>query len=297
MNAQGINWNDLHLVMAIGRNGSLSGAARTLGINHSTVFRRLVQIEDKLDVRLFDRLPTGYQMTEAGKVALKSAEVMEAEVNQLSRHLMGRDLELYGNLNVTLPDAFCLHLFIQYLPEFNRLYPEICLDFSIDNLSRDLSLRQADIAIRMTNNPPEHLVGKRMAKMQLALYASISYLKQEPEKSLENYHWLLPNNELDQLNTRVWLKKQCKNVKVIFTSNTLLTLHKAVTQNLGVAFLPCFMADPDDSLVRILPPIKELSLNMWILFHPDLRHTARVTAFKEFFVDVMEKHIKLIEAV
>lgn len=295
MNAQELAWNDLHLIMTVCRTGSLSGAARVLGVNHSTVFRRVVSIESKLDVRLFDRLATGYVMTEAGEAVLHTAEKLETEVNKLSRHLIGRDLQLYGDLKITLPDAFGLNLLMPYLYKFKDKYPKIKMDLSFSNAALDLSQRQADIAIRITQKPPEMLIGTKVCGMKMTFYAADGYLKSLSRNDFVDYDWLMPNIELDNLKTTSWLNERCSKANVVLTSNSLLTLHKLVQNGLGVAPLPCFLGDQDPLLQRIVDPPKELDLGVWILSHPDLRQTARVNAFRRFFVESMQTSIDLLE--
>jgi len=294
MNAQDLVWNDLHLVMTVCRAGSLSGAARILGVNHSTVFRRVVAIEKKLSVRLFDRMAMGYVMTEAGEAVLQTAEKIEVEINSLSRQLIGRDLQLYGDLKITLPDAFGLNLLMPYLQHFCSQYPKIKLDLSVSNAALDLTQRQADIAIRVTQKPPETLIGKKVCRMKMTFYASKEYIKQH-NGDLTAYQWIMPNLELDNLKTTRWLNEHYPKANVILTSNTLLTLHKTTQIGLGIAPLPCFLGDPDLLLVRIVEPPQVLDLDVWILSHPDLRQTARVNAFRQFFVESMQNNIDLLE--
>jgi len=295
MNAQELAWNDLHLVLNVCRSGTLSGAAKVMGINHSTVFRRIVAIENRLNVRLFDRLATGYVMTQSGEAVMHTAEKVESEVNQLARQLIGRDLQLNGDLRITLPDAFGLQLVIPHLQAFRERYPRIKLDLSLSNASLDLSRRQADIAIRITNKPPEELIGKKICRMKMSFYAALEYLKSQTKNDLNCYDWLMPNVELDNLETGRWLKEHCPSANVIMTGNTLLALHSAAQSGLGVTPLPCFLGDADPKLSRIIEPPKALDLDVWILSHPDLRKTTRVMVFKEFFIESMQAKIDLLE--
>ena len=159
MNAQLLEWNDLQLVLAICREGTLSGAARVLNVNHSTVFRRIGSIEKKIGVRLFERLATGYVMTEAGDVMLEAGENVENEILGLSRKLLGRDLYLKGNLRVAVPDALLMKVLMPHLESFSQSYPEIQLELFISNNYQDLTKREADVAVRVTKSPPETAVG------------------------------------------------------------------------------------------------------------------------------------------
>jgi len=295
MNAQQLEWNDLHLVLAICRAGTLSGAARTLGINHSTVYRRVVTIEKKMGVRLFERLSTGYIMTKAGEAMLATGEKVEAEINGLSLQLLGRDLQLFGSLIITVPDALGLNLLLPHINEFCKRYPKINIDFSVSNDSLNLSQRQADIAIRVTKFPPDTLIGKRVCAIQTTIYASKEYLKQQQNQQMTNLDWVMPNDDLGQLAANKWKSKHYLSGEIIMRSNTLIVLHQAVINNLGIAPLPCFLGDSNPKLQRLLPPPKALELELWLLIHPELKQTARVQAFKNFFMNTIQADINLLE--
>ncbi len=150
-----MTWDDLRFLLAVCREGTLTGAARTLNVNHSTVFRRVRSIENKLCVQLFERLPNGYAMTEAGETALKAGENIEREFLRLSHELAGKDSRLHGKLKITAPDALVIKLLVPYIASFCETYPEIKMELSIANNYLSLSRREADIAIRATNLPPE----------------------------------------------------------------------------------------------------------------------------------------------
>lgn len=295
MNAQPLEWNDINLVLAICRSGTLSGAARALGINHSTVFRRINAIEKGLGVRLFDRLPTGYAMTEAGEAVHATAERIENEVFGLSRKMAGRDLSLQGALRVTAPDGLALRILIPHIATFCRAYPEIRLDFAVTNSFLELSQREADVAIRFTARPPDTVVGRRICKFAVTMYGAKTYLKRAAKRSPEEHDWLLPGEGLERVPAANWLAQHYPAARVVLRSNTFLSLLEAVKEGLGVAPLPCFLGDREATLQRLVQPPKELVSDLWLLIHPDLRHTARVRVFIDFLVDALQSERSLIE--
>jgi len=295
MNAQPLEWNDLHFVLAVCREGTLSGAARKLGVNHSTVFRRIGAIEQKLDVRLFERLASGYVMTEAGEAMLESGERIENEVLGLSRKLIGRDLHLSGVLRIAVPDALLIKIIMPHLADFSRRYPEIQLELVISNHYLNLTRREADIAIRATRSPPDTAVGRRLCAMMTTIYGSTEYLARQTDVAIENHNWLMPDENLAHLPVTKWLDKKYPTATTTLRCNTLPGLHEAVVQGFGVAALPCFLADPDTRLDRILPPPDELASELWLLTHPDLRRTARVKALMDFLAEVLQKEKNVIE--
>ncbi|VAW60174.1 Transcriptional regulator, LysR family [hydrothermal vent metagenome] len=295
MNAQLLEWNDLHFVLAVCREGTLSAAARTLGVNHSTVFRRIATIEKKLEVRLFERLASGYMMTEAGEAMLESGERVENEMLGLSRKLIGRDLQLSGVLRVAVPDALLIKILMPHLRAFSREYPKIQLELIISNNYLNLTRREADIAVRATQKPPETVVGRRMCSMMTTVYGSTEYLSRQGEGRIENYTWLLPDESLIQLPIIKWLDRNYPKATSALRCNTLPGLYEAAIHGLGVAALPCFLGDLETRLSRILPPVDELASELWLLTHPDLRRTARIRALMDFLAKVLEKEKNLIE--
>lgn len=295
MKAQPLEWNDLHLVLAVCREGTLSGAARVLGVNHSTVFRRIGAIEEKLGVRLFERLPTGYAMTEAGEAMRKVGERVENDMLGLSRELIGRDLSLSGVLRVAVPDALLLKILMPHLSIFAKRYPEILLELVISNNYMNLTKREADLAVRVTQAPPETAVGRHLCDMMTSIYGSTEYLARQTSNTIETYTWLMPDENLAHLPINKWLNRNYPKAKTGFRCNSIMGLHEAAVQGLGIASLPCFLADPDTRLSRILAPPDELISELWLLTHPDLKRTARVRALMDFLGEALDKEKDLIE--
>ncbi|WP_240531279.1 LysR family transcriptional regulator [Variovorax boronicumulans] len=158
---QDTDWDDFRVFLAVGQAGSLSGAARQLGVNHSTVLRRLGALEARMAVRLFDRLPTGYAMTLTGEALRERLQGVGEQIDAAQRHLMGLDLRLTGVIRITSTDTFMAGLLGPILADFRALHPGIELQVVMNNLFLSLTKREADVAIRPTNAPPDHLVGRR----------------------------------------------------------------------------------------------------------------------------------------
>ncbi len=282
MNAKTLRWDDLEVVLAIARAGSLSGAARTLGVNHSTVFRRLGTIEARLGVRLFERMASGYLPTEAGQQVARAGERMDEEVVGLSRSLIGGDLQLRGRLRVTAPSGLALNRLIPHLSDFGRRYPEIELDLVITNSNLDLKQREADVAIRNTPQPPEAMLGRQVCELAIGIYAAEDYWAAHGHRPLQQQAWLLPGQGLEQIPAARWLEEHYPQVRVAFRCSSLLGLYEAARAGSGLAPLPCYLGDPEPGLRRVLDPLPELSSQLWLLSHPDLRGTARVRVFVDF---------------
>ncbi len=291
-----MDWDDLRIFLAVAREGSLSGAARTLGVNHSTVFRRIKGFEDRIGVRLFDRMPSGYTLTVAGSEMQETAERVEREVEGLDRRIAGQDLRLSGDIVVTTTDTMACQFLGPHLGAFCEAFPGINLDLVLDSQFYNLSKRQADIAIRPTLSPPETLVGRRLCAVAFACYAAPSYLEiAGRDADLASYRWLAVDESLAHLAAAKWQRGIEGSESAQVRSNNLLGLLGTAKAGLGVATLPCFMGDPEPGLERVTAPNPELASALWLLTHQDLRTTARVRAFLDFMAQSLASDIDLLE--
>ena len=287
-------WDDLRVFLAIARAGSLAGAARSLAVNHSTVFRRINAFEESLGVRLFDRMGTGYALTVAGEEMRASAERVEREIDRLDRRITGQDLRLEGTLVVTTTDTIAQYILMPHLANFRTAYPGIQLELIIENANVNMSKRQADVAVRPTRTPPETLVGRRISNLAFAAYASTTYM-QGRTANLAELDWVRLDDSLLHLAADQWFRRTLSNAKSALTTNSVLGLLLGCEADLGATVIPCFMADTNHKLQRIVPPIDDAASILWLLTHEDLRHTARVRPFMDFMADALKADIDLLE--
>ncbi len=278
---QGLDWDDLRVFLAVARSRTLSGAARKLGVNQTTVTRRLEALEAKLGVRLFDRSPGGVNPTSAATEVVTVAERVEESVASIERQLIGQDTRLTGELRVTTIDM-CAYYDVELFETFAKRYPEIELELSVGYFPRNLTRREADIAIRWTDKPPEHLVGHRVASAEYAVYAANSLLANysdlTPLSELPWVDWDIANNARV---TALWMRDHIPETQVVCRYDMALALHAAIRVGMGVGFMPCAYGDADPLLQRIRPVEPGFGIDIWLLTHPDLRSTARVRAFME----------------
>ncbi len=290
---QNLNWDDLRVFLAIIRSETLSGAACELGVNQTTVTRRLEVLEARLGARLFDRSPSGINPTSAATEVLQVAERVEDNVATIERQLIGQDARLTGELRVTTIDM-CAHNDAELFRSFSLRYPEIELELSVGYVYRNLTRREADVAIRWTNNPPEHLVGQRVASAEYALYGANSLLDQFPRNATPgDYPWVdwdIANNARVTAN---WMRKHVPGARIVCRCDMALALHAAVRSGLGLGFMPCAYGDNDPALQRIRSPEVGFGIGIWLLTHPDLRNTARVRAFMQHAAAYFESHSDL----
>jgi DNA-binding transcriptional LysR family regulator len=299
MKAQIEHWDDLRYFLAVARAHSLSGAARSLRVNHSTVFRRIAALEEQLGSRLFERLARGYELTAVGEEMLVIATRIEDDVLTLDRQVLGRDRQLSGSVRVTTVDEV-LEPIASSLGEFRAKYPGIQLEVNTDMQVLSLSRREADVALRPGGKPTEpDVIGRRLCDLVSSLYASRSYLARRPAPrrlgDLASHDLVTFDDARSHIVTHRWLMQHAGPERIAFRGGTMIALRTAIRAGLGIGVLPTFMCDPDPELVRVLKPIDEGKYGLWLLMHSDLRQTCRVRAFVEFIAEVIEKRRKSFE--
>jgi DNA-binding transcriptional LysR family regulator len=290
-----LRWDELRLVLAIGRSGTLSGGARRLAIDHSTAFRRLGALEARLGVRLFDRAREGYVATPAGEAVIAAAASFDETVGELEQQLAGQDLRPSGTVRVTTTDTL-LDLLAPLLAGFRAAHPDIILEVAVANEFFTLTRRDADVAIRPAAQAPDALVGRRLAGIAGALYAAPAYLAGRPDPiDLGTHDWVAPDETLGDLGSARWVRAEVPPERIVCRSNSLLALRAAARAGMGIAPLPCFLADPDPGLLRVRPPLPEMASALWLLTHTDLRRVARVRAFLDFMAARLAAQRPLLE--
>jgi DNA-binding transcriptional LysR family regulator len=291
-----MDWNDLRYIKAIADTGNVADAANQLKVHQSTVFRRLNTLEKNLGVRLFERLPNGYMLTNAGEDFCQAADRIEADISALSRRISGQDLRPSGTIRVTMTDALLVKLLAPCLADFRLAYPEIKLEVLISGDIFNLTKRDADIAIRTTNKPLETLVGRKVAQVAIAVYGSKKYLQTNLNlNNLSQHDWIGFDESIIDPAIARWLKQNVPDVKFQYQFNTCMGIFTAVKENAGLALLSCYLGDSDRHLTRVSLPIPELEKELWILTHEDLRYVTRIRTFIDFVASFLTRKLELIE--
>jgi len=280
-----LEWNDLMLILAICRSQSLSGAARTLGKTHSTVFRNINAIEERTGVRFFDRFRHGYAMTDAGRTAMEYAERVENEFHALGLKVLGRDTRLRGRIRVTCPEAFSEEHAPGIVARFCRKHPEIQVDLAPGHGAVDLNRREAEVAIRATKAPPEISFGRKVCHFRFALYATADHMARAEDRPLAERTFCLVEGTATWLVPAIWKSREQGEARAVFQCRASRAVQNAAAEGLGLTFLPCYVGDADPRLIRVSDTIASLDMQLWVLTHPDLRHTARVRAFMAHLYD------------
>ncbi len=288
-----VDWEDLKFFKALADAGTLRAAGDLLGVHPSTVTRRMEQFERRLGVRLFNRHPTGLKLTDAGHELLESADRVEVEIQDVERRLAGRDDSLTGEIRVTLPDVVASGFLMRDLRRFNERYPGVRVEIIPSYEALDISRREADVAIRVTSNPPEQLVGRRIGRSASAPYASLDYIEGLDEIDLARCDWIGWGDVVDispwvdgAVPTQVCARTRLRSI--------LLQL-EAARAGMGVAVLPCSLGDGEPRLQRLAEPWQNPEHDIWILTHPDLRSAARIRAFMEHVTEAFRRNQPLLE--
>ncbi len=274
-----MNWDDLKIFLAVAEAPSMRTAAKNLRVSHSTVSRRIEALETKLAARLFDRMPEGYRLTPAGRDLLPISRELRERVDSYSLKVLGRDTELEGQISITMPDVVAVEILIPYIARFHVQYPQITVKVDDSLEMYDLNRREADIALRFTNEPAEHLIGRRIANAHQAVYGHRSYLEMHdpaaPDSGAQWVGWGEP------VEAPSWIAKTpYPHLKLAGHFDNALIQKEAVRQKMGLGYLPCAIMDKDDDFVRITEP--KPSLDFWVLTHRDLKDTGRLKVFREF---------------
>jgi DNA-binding transcriptional LysR family regulator len=281
-----LDWGHLRFFLELVRTGSLSRAAQRLGVDRNTVARRVAALEQELGLSLFERGPQGWSRTPAGQELAALASRVEEDVLALSRHADARDRALTGTVRLTTATHVAAHLLVPALPGLRERHPGLVLEIAADQRAFDLTRREADLALRMGRPRDPGLVTRKLSDVAHGLYASRS--------SLAGRHGRVdfaadPFVGFDASGASVpqerWLARVGPERQVVFRTNSTASLHAAARLGVGVAVLPCFLADRDPELARLSGP-EPVNHELWLLVHGDLRRSPRVRAVIEW-VDLL----------
>lgn len=277
------NWNDLKYLLATVENGSYSLAGRVLGVNRTTVARRIVVLEQQFGATLLEPSASGYQITSAGEDVLASAREFERQVEALEEKVNGDSAQLSGFLRVAVP----LGLGPEFMPElarFSALYPRVEMELvnSIDPMA-SINQRKADIGIGLGHTLPEYLTGKMIGYLYRAIYGSKDYFKHHPVTlSYKDHHWVGWGREMSHTHVVKWMQRHVPaEASIPLRVNSWHALREAVENGLGLGHLWCFLADREKKLIRLSDVIPELTIGLWVFHHADVLNNRRVELFSQ----------------
>ncbi|MBT0670163.1 LysR family transcriptional regulator [Novosphingobium profundi] len=280
-----LNWDDLRLFLAVARSGRLAAAGRGLGLDHSTIARRLSGLEAAVGSRLFDRGPRGVQLTDAGQGLLDHAERIEGEIAAAAEKLGGGDARVRGAVRLATPEAFGTYLVAPSAERLHRAHPELRLELAPESQRVSLANRDADIAVFLHQPTSGPIVARHLTDYRLGLYASHAYLERHgpirrDELARHPFAWYI-DARIDIPELR-FLSEVSADATPVFRSTSINAQHAAVAGGLGLGILHLFAAERDPALVRVLPEAVEITRSYWLGFHADHQRLPRVRAVVDF---------------
>ena len=291
-------WGDLRIFLAVARAGSALAAAHDLGINQSTVSRRIQALEHALDLTLFDRQNRGHTLTEHGKALLVSAQQVANSIADVQSAAERLRRVMSGVVRVTAPEAIANAFIIPIAAEFQQLHPEVRVEQVAADARLDIVHGEADVAFRASSHPDDpRLVARRLPDVAWSVYCSKNYAKahgypsdigklaQHPIIEIEGAMRALPGYQ--------WFISHADTARTVSRSNTVPNMNAVLRSGLGVGMLPCFVGDAEPDLIRCFDPPPELCGECWLLTSQEARTSPQVRAFIDFAVPRIyaQKHI------
>ncbi|MFC3120036.1 LysR family transcriptional regulator [Agaribacter flavus] len=278
-----MDWNSLKILTVVDKAGSMSGASRVLGVNYTTIFRRLESLEKELGGKLFVRGSKGYVATPLAKEVLLFANSMLKSSEEIERHIVGREFLPSGAVKITAPFNIANRYLPAALTNISKKYPDIHFEILSSNDAFNLNTRVADIAIRATNSPPEHLVGRKAASIPWALFASECFIGNcstlPTFETLANYPLIGATGSMLDLSAFTWLEATL-NDAIVVRCDELTAMSNYAEAGFGIALLP--RDQKRKGLIEIAELSKDTKSDLWILYHPDLKKTERVRIVAEY---------------
>lgn len=290
-----LDWNDLRYLLAIARAGTLAGAARSLGVEHTTVGRRLTALETGLSARLFLRGPEGFVPTAACQAILPLAQQVADQVDAIERRVAGDDEKVEGTVRLTTSEALSGYLVRQFGGLYQK-HPRLVVDIQTGNRAYDLMRGEADIAIRVRETSEPDLLVRKLVTAGWSLYAAPSYVARKglpasPE-ALAGHDLIDFDQSLSASPGALWTREHGGGANVVLRGNSIVAALNACMLGLGVAAVPCFLGDLEPTLQRLTPRLVG-ERGVFLVAHPDVARTARVRAVMDYVVDIFTRDAAL----
>ena len=286
------NWNDLESFIILSRSGKLNLAAKKLKIEPTTISRRILRLEEKLDVKLFYRSNNQYILTDDGTRLIIFAEKIESEILSINEEFTNKNVNLTGVVRISLPEGLGIEIFTKYLKEFYKEHRDLEIELLADTKARSLSNKEVDISITLSRPKKGKLVSWKLSDYVIQLYGSKEYFTKN--KMIDNLENLTGHKFISYVDDLVdypelnYLHDSFNNIKILFRSNNLQAQLNAVKEGIGIAFLHNFIAKKEKNLIPILPKKIKITREYWIVIHEDLINIKRIRVVVDFISRVMK---------
>ena len=283
------NWDDLRVFLTLAREGTLTTAAKALGVSHPTVARRVQALEKQIGARLFERLPDRFVPTQAGEGLLADTEAMEKAAQSIHRRSAGLSDTVSGTVRLSADEAMAV-LVARHLPGLRAQLQKIEFEVVTSHTLANLSRREADLLIRDQVPELAGIVTRKLCHVAYAIYAARKLaLKHTSMPALIDQPWIGFDDDHSYMPGQPWLQEQLGRRPEIRVNNWLV-LHEAARFGSGLAVLPCYLGDQDPALRRVGGVLPEVSTEQWLLVHRDLRALPRVRAVMDALVELFQRH-------
>ncbi len=287
-----LDWRWLRDFAVVADCGSLSAAARRLGVSQATLTRRMAALEAHLGSEVLRRTSRGVELTEVGEALLEPVRLMREQVDEVELSAAGRDAQLRGPVRISATEGIAFRFLIPALRRFSRDHPAIELQLDVRNRNANLLRREADIAVRLGRPRQQHqLVARRVAELSLGLYGSRDYLRSRPPpespEDLERHAMVAFDDSVVDTHVGRRAEDLLGRGTVVFRSSSIFAQLEAVRAGLGLGVVSDFIACEIPELVRVLPETVH-RLSIWMVTHPGLRRSARIRAVYDLLVERFE---------
>lgn len=294
MSPHRFNWDDFRVFLGVARSESALEASQALELDQSTVSRRLYRLEKDMGAKLFDRSPQGHRLTTAGQRLLEHAQALEGTFSAMQSDVLGDSQELTGEIRLGATEAFGSFFLAPHLARFCTQHPGITVDLLPMPRNINLSKREADASVTIERPTADSFVTSRLTDYRLLPYAMPDYLRRHPpiksREDLPGHRWIDYVDDLIFTEQQFSLQKWLPGVRPFLRSTSVIAQFQAVRSGLGVAVLPCFLADTAPELVPILPREIDITRTFWMVAPRERRELARVRALWDFLREVISDH-------
>ncbi|NPD66103.1 LysR family transcriptional regulator [Lichenicola cladoniae] len=275
------DWEDMRHFLALAETGTLSGAARSLKVDHATVGRRVSALEQMFDTSLIERLPKRWVLTEAGQRVAVLGQGMQTQAHALERAVKAQHSPLSGTVTLSTPPAFASYFLAPRLQGLRRLYPDLHLTLLGNKSVASLSQQEADIAVRISRPQEASSVARKIGTMEFWLYAAPGYA----DRPSAEWEFVAYDHTLDHVVEQKWLIAFAAGRSIVFRANDLACQAAAARAGVGIAMLPCFLSYRDPELVALSIDLERATRDIYLVVHSDLRRMPAVRAVLEFVAD------------
>lgn len=294
-----LDWNDLRYLVAVADQGSTLKAGKSLRVSQTTVARRIAALEEELGLSLFDRRAAGYALTPDGEALLRHARQVAASAEQFAQVASSRTRDLSGTVRLTTQDIYTV-LLAPMLRELHEKHPEIMIELDEGQSLRDLSAGEADIALRSVAKPEgAGVVGRNLGPDDWTLYCSRAYAEANgtptTREQLKQHAFIGGGGGGLWRAYSAWLHDLGLEDQVVMQYGSATGMLSAIRSGLGIAVMPCIVADAEPDLVCCIPPKPGQSRSLWLLTHERVRHNPSVRAVIDFLYDRLTRHVRMLE--